>query len=534
MTDFRIIQGSSPAALTAFESESIHSVVTSPPYFGLRDYGTEPLLWGGDPDCEHVFESKTKTSGGAYKPGSKKRWQHSADEFGRDDRFLDGHPQIPAGAACSKCGAWKGNLGLEPTPLLFVRNLVEVFQEVWRVLRKDGTLWLNMGDSYAGSWGNYHPNSPPGKHGQRGKSTERFDRPGYQSQEFLPPTANVKALGMKPKDLMGMPWRVAFALQDAGWYLRQDIIWSKPNPMPESVGDRCTKAHEYIFLLTKSAKYFYDAEAIKEETAPPTGGRQRAALRNDSRYVDADFKDYHEGRTGRHQVYQPENRNKRSVWTVATQPYSEAHFATFPPKLIEPCILAGTSERGACSSCAAPFERVLKKAPYTGDKMPDGWDTGEGHHESFHRNGREKGQQPNRDQTAGNRNGEGDSTLDAGEIPQTETVGWRPTCKCSGLDLIGDYPVCPQPGNKPLAVYAEIVTKWRDQAVKWDMDWKRLAPMYAELSTEPCVVLDPFAGSGTTLMVATMHRRRSIGVELNPKYIEIAERRLKDVQMQLF
>ena len=176
-----ILQGDCIDMLRAFPDESIDCCVTSPPYFGLRDYGVD------------------------------------------------------------------GQIGLEPSPEEYVGKLVEVFREVRRVLKKEGTLWLNLGDSYAGSWGNYHPNSPPGKHGQRLKNTARWNRPAYDDkQDFRPPTSN-NLSGLKPKDLIGIPWRVAFALQADDWWLRQDIIWHKPNPMPESVTDRCTKSHEYEF-----------------------------------------------------------------------------------------------------------------------------------------------------------------------------------------------------------------------------------------------------------------------------------------------
>jgi DNA modification methylase len=242
--------------LKQLEDNSIHCCVTSPPYFGLRDYGVD------------------------------------------------------------------GQLGLEPTPEVYVSHMVEIFKEVKRVLRADGTLWLNLGDSYAGN----------GKGGQSNTKRSENWQPSYANK-------GVVSAGLKPKDLIGIPWMVAFALRADGWYLRQDIIWHKPNPMPESVTDRCTKAHEYIFLLSKSQKYYYDHEAIKEETITKdnsqrnrditklnnTPGRTRMAGLKTNNY------DY---------------RNKRSVWTVATKPFKEAHFATFPPDLISPCIKASCPKGG--------------------------------------------------------------------------------------------------------------------------------------------------------------------------------------------
>lgn len=225
-----------------------------------------------------------------------------------------------------------GQIGLEDTPDAYVQKMVEVFRGVKRVLRGDGTLWLNLGDSYAAQRGGSHQPAETLAGGKSGKTQEgnivnrdRFD--GYN------PTRNASAIGLKHKDLVGIPWRVAFALQADGWYLRQDIIWHKPNPMPESVTDRCTKAHEYIFLLSKSPKYYFDNEAIKEDTncAGENRVKSRSILPNG--ITEMDNKTY-------------DTRNKRSVWTITTKPFKDAHFATYPEDLIVPCILAGCPEGG--------------------------------------------------------------------------------------------------------------------------------------------------------------------------------------------
>jgi len=294
--------------LKQLPDNSINCCVTSPPYWGLRDYGVE------------------------------------------------------------------GQIGLEKTPEEYVAKMVEVFREVKRVLRDDGTLWLNLGDCYNGSGG---------AGGDYNKGGLKEGQPKYPGR---------KIAGLKPKDLVGIPWRVAFALQTDGWYLRSDIIWHKPNAMPESVKDRPTRAHEYIFLLTKSGRYYYDADAIREphKEIDRRFGGDGTHYGTGVRYHNNAPKGVQRGAwLGQH----PKGRNKRTVWSVTTKPFKEAHFATFPPDLIEPCVLAG----------------------------------------------------------------------------------------------------CPIGG----------------------------------------VVLDPFAGSGTTLLVATQHHRRSIGIELNPDYIKIAERRLKQVQLKL-
>lgn len=237
--------------------KSINCCVTSPPYYGLRDYGHE------------------------------------------------------------------GQIGLEETPDAFVQKLVEVFREVKRVLKDDGTLWLNLGDSYVGT-------------GAKGEHKDPKHPEGRNAQSDTP--KNNKVAGLKSKDLIGIPWRVAFALQSDGWYLRQDIIWHKPNPMPESVQDRCTKAHEYIFLLSKSSKYYYDIESIKEPVKQDWGTRNRS-----------DGKYHNKGtglqpHSGLEKSY--EFANKRSVWSVNTKSYEGAHFATYPPELIRPCILAGCPKGG--------------------------------------------------------------------------------------------------------------------------------------------------------------------------------------------
>lgn len=274
MSEFRIITGDCLESLKSLPSGSVRCCVTSPPYWGLRDYG------------------------------------HA------------------------------GQIGLEPTPEAYVARMVEVFREVRRVLADDGTLWLNLGDSYAQTGGP----GWQGKNGQRadGRFTATRDTAAMREMGRRPPA------GIKPKDLVGIPWRVAFALQADGWYLRSDIIWHKPNPMPESVTDRPTKAHEYLFLLAKSERYYYDNEAVKEPNANPEWTAEALKgnwKRKTSAKVDESRNDGESISAGTpYATMNGIGRNRRSVWTVATQPFKGAHFATFPPKLIEPCILAGSAE----------------------------------------------------------------------------------------------------------------------------------------------------------------------------------------------
>jgi DNA modification methylase len=310
--------------------ESVHCVVTSPPYWGLRDYGTG--AWqGGNRECQHI-RAEIRTGLGLANLGE--RYRGGGHKQGSI-------PSLQYGQQCGVCGAVRSNpqLSLEPTPEEYVANMVAVFREVRRVLRRDGTLWLNLGDSYATGAGAVGKCPGGGKQGDRWVSGL-----GPVSQPNRMPQA-----GLKPKDLVGIPWRVAFALQADGWWLRSDIIWSKPNPMPESVTDRPTKAHEYVFLLAKSEKYFFDGEAIAEPVSDSTterwgkGGKRSAGL--DDYFIKRDGGKKHIGQLGSTGMPPNRIRNRRTVWEIPTQPYSGAHFATFPEALVQPCIAAGTRER---------------------------------------------------------------------------------------------------------------------------------------------------------------------------------------------
>jgi DNA modification methylase len=288
--------------------------VTSPPYYGLRDYGTGKWV-GGDENCSHKRDSKYS------------------------DKTITGHANkdLTVGDAiyksiCPKCGAVRKDeqLGLEETPEEYIKSMVEVFRCVWDVLEDDGTLWVNIGDSYY----NYRP----------GKGQALVKQSVANSNQDLPQTCarrGNKLDGLKEKDLIGIPWMLAFALRADGWYLRQDIIWHKPNPMPESVQDRCTKSHEYIFLMSKSPKYYYDHDAIKE----PLKGEPQTRDKNAEGY-QADYAHGDRFSKGERVFGADGMANKRSVWSVPVKPYAGAHFAVFPTDLIEPCILAGAPAGG--------------------------------------------------------------------------------------------------------------------------------------------------------------------------------------------
>ncbi len=344
--------------------------VTSPPYWGLRDYGIEPSVWGGLPDCAHEWGAEisihkggpTGTSTGLTNRGANQARNRVAD--------------VQAGQFC-QCGAWLGTFGLEPDFRMYIDHMVEVMDLVREVLADDGTLWLNLGDSYAtgaGAVGN-HP----------GGGSQWANWPGATTQPNRMPQ-----VGLKPKDLCLMPARVAIALQEIGWWVRQDIIWRKPNPMPESVTDRCTKAHEYIFLLSKRQRYYFDQDAIREQWTSDRDDMRNKGIRTGLGYLQQDavpdnsrknnqkpvagwdsgpgqhrttehakprnpgnkthkFQTEYEAGDERHRtaaglcdIGPIARANKRSVWTIPTEPYPDAHFATFPRRLVEPCILAGS------------------------------------------------------------------------------------------------------------------------------------------------------------------------------------------------
>lgn len=433
---YRIMQGDVIERLREMPDESVHCVVTSPPYWGLRDYG------------------------------------------------------VP------------GQLGLEPTPRIYLEKMVLVFREVRRVLRSDGTCWVNMGDCY-------------GSGTRTTRDPSRTSKHGYWEN----PAVNLR-IPSPAKQLMGMPWRLSFALQEDGWWLRQDIIWAKPNPMPESVTDRCTKAHEYIFLLTKSARYFYDAEAIKEPAngwngsafddgknliIHPNTGKNRAHPRGPGNKSHKGTTAYLNGaaehRTKAGLVAYAERqraigvgpkaatqgsgtkynesfsaaivdlvhrRNKRSVWEIGTEAFPEAHFATFPTKLVEPCILAGTSEKGCCSACGAPWKRIVESSEnYAAFKAIERVRKGK---ENVHGTRMRSNNLEALGITAG--------TSNKSITPETITKGWAKGCNCDAK-VIG------------------------------------------------CTVLDPFNGSGTTGVVTLRYGRNYIGIEINPDYVAMAERRIQ-------
>jgi len=355
-------------------------------------------------------------------------------------------------------------LGLEKTPEEYIAKMVEIFSQVKRVLRKDGTCWLNLGDSYWGGKGQ-------SGHGNPELQQERFDKgisfnvsASHVAGQGLTRPQDGKHATYKPKDLCMIPARVALALQADGWWLRSDIIWAKPNPMPESVKDRPTNSHEHIFLLTKSRKYFYDADAVREKAN--YDGRHDTQMKGSPKYkngfMPVQSKQTVHERGHERWPYQTESgergRNLRNVWSFPTKPFPEAHFAVFPPRLPELCIKAGTSEKGCCSVCGAPWVRVMEKNKVK-EAKPQG-----ASHAAMDVPGTPM-------YRAGSRND------GLGVEYESKTIGWKPTCKC-------------------------------------------------DTDSIPCTVLDPFHGAGTTGMVTLRLGRKYIGIELSPKYVGMSKNRI--------
>jgi len=519
--------------MQSFPSDSVDLVVTSPPYWGLRDYGVETVrVWGGFPECEHEW---VKTP-----PPRQRNEADIKDPTSKQATMRGTNYNAQEGNICAHCGAWRGSLGLEPHPQLFIDHLVEICREVKRVLKPSGTFWLNLGDTYcsSGKW----VNKELGDIGKQNRSVEGGSVDAYSMRGKLKPDGG----WIQPKQLLMIPSRVAIALQHDGWILRNDIIWFKPNHMPSSVKDRLTCAYEHVFLFAKARRYYFDLDAIRKPQSESTiqritqpnvmnqpGGDKQRKLRgegggNASRSADMvkslarnyedwyfserDKKSWHdhehdktmgfgqqkrgfkvkniphprgknpgdiweidaantgsrnkppykqnnphlaritEGREAGH----PKGKNPGDLWRIPTTPFPGAHFAVFPPALIEPIIKAGCP-RWICSQCGKPRKRIIEKRGYVEHPQREGRNV--------------KAVQFSKEENKYVSGG----TL--GLISQEETIGWS-DCGC-------------------------------------EADWAG------------GVVLDPFAGSGTALRVARKLGRRFIGIEINQEYAEMCERRLR-------
>jgi len=485
--DMQLIQAD--ARHLPIEDESVQCIVTSPPYWGLRKYaGEQESIWGtphpdrpNHPDDCSVFSGKLinspidgwhhvwgeSISVNATNHTDTARWNHTRN--GRDElqppekRVAWRRTEVIQGKFCQKCGAWRGAYGLEPTIELYISHTVEILREMRRVLRADGVLFWNIGDSY---------NSSPNQ-----RKSGDGDCLGYKQATNIGSrtVGSRSAPNLKPKDLCLIPARVAIAAQQDGWWIRSLIIWAKPNPMPESCTDRPTDAYEHILMLTKSERYFWDAYAVREPAATgwngsPKGthsrGRGDGGPKARARADEGVHKDWAES-TRDVLGY----RNIRNVWMFPTQPFSGAHFATFPEEIPHQCILAATSVRGACTQCGAPWERVTRDPATSGKSWNDN---------------ALKSQGINR-----NQNSDFGGTNFYENYQPGDTIGWRPTCECRG-----------QHGK-----------------------------------TRPCLVLDPFAGSGTTGRVARALRRHAVLADVaygeKDEYRKLALARLRNVDVEL-
>ena len=547
----QIICGDNIQVMKTLPDESIQCCITSPPYWGLRDYGT--ATWdGGDVDCDHKVGRFTT-------PHSNKQGSNA------------GSGDVQAKKICPKCGAKRidNQLGLEKTPEEYVENLVKVFREVKRVLRDDGTLWLNLGDSYAGN------NSRASNGGRAGYGTEREG------------VFNNLSGNLKPKDLVGIPWRVAFALQADGWYLRQDIIWHKPNPMPESVTDRCTKSHEYIFLLSKSQKYYYDHEAIKEPAA--YDGRKDTMMKGSDKYKDSVVPGQveHTMAARGHERWQWKNgvamRNKRSVWTVATRPFKMQN-KTSRWERVEQGVFYDGMKRIASPNCPVHGCQNLIDDECGGDeetrkshihnclfREPVSEHIGSCKQSSRLKMENNSGLQDLQCLPFANRHSIG--IHKTGHDPVTKTAyiscvqipdhiarrlkehGWTSPCL---YNLVNNILLGGLPDNllqqilsdrtdklKPLVCLASETPSVNCLCSYYHKTTKKTSHFatFPPKLIEPCIlagcpkggiIIDPFMGAGTVALVARENNRDFVGCELNPKYIEIANQRINNAQLSLF
>lgn len=481
---------------------------------GLRDYGLPPIIWDDPGDCEHIWGDEA-----------------GLNRSGRDDDFWGGKEYLTAdkerikpqqGQFCQLCGAWRGSLGLEPTPELYIKHVVDIFREVRRVLRKDGTLWLNMGDSYNGSGG------AGGAGGDYNQGGLKEGQPKYG-----PKFTNI----LKPKDLCAIPWRLALALQADGWWLRSGIPWLKRTAMPESVDDRPSSALEYVFLLTKSAKYFYDKIAISVQASPDSYMRYARGRSDNYKWSDGGPGNQTIAKSMKHMTpgVTPKSapvgsgikanksfhaaigglvdfrnfRNTDLFFESLTPPFgaifaddefvgldinpkgfAAAHFATFPPRLPEIAILAGTSEKGCCVKCGSPWERVVEK------RAPELRSV--------------KSEYPGQHTIAAQKYKHNKSGA------ETKTIGWQPTCKHYGTEplpkhpIIGDY-IEDDP-------YKDLFTLQKIDPVRFRR--QTLLDLWKKLPVKTCVVCDIFGGAMTTAIVAHKYGRKFIMIELSKPYID--------------
>lgn len=431
----KIICGSVPETLRRFPSESIDCVVTSPPYWALRDYGVEPQIWDGDENCGHEWETRTYQIGN--RAGNKDRNQpfftqrHNVNEQYK--------ASTPTADFCLKCQAWRGSLGLEPAFNLYIKHLADIFDEIKRVLREDGTCWVNLGDTYFGGGNN------------RGSSEEKLSEKQFSNRGARGQVQMKWNKDYPNKSLCMIPFRFAIEMVNRGWILRNTIIWHKRNCMPSSIKDRFTVDFEYVFFFVKSKKYWFEQifEPHLTHKHRTIGGEKYKGIYNRKKEI------------GLINI-NPQGRNKRCVWDITTKPFKEAHFAVFPETLVEPMIKAGCPEF-VCKKCGKAREKIYKGTS----------------NQAFNIRVRDvkRGRIKHADRKAS----------------QFEVNNYQ-----EGITHAGDRKRC---------------IGYTDCDCNADFDGG--------------IILDPFCGSGTTLLMAKKLGRNYIGIDINPEYVKMSKRRIE-------
>jgi len=447
-----VICGDCIDVMNQLPENSVHMVMFSPGYWGLRDYGMDSVVWGGDPDCDHDFEIRERKTTQGGDPGATA--QVGATKAGVQRGVIEE-------GFCSKCGAWKGQLGLEPDYRMYIEHLVEVGRAIKRVLRPDGSWYLNLGDTYSGSGGSAG-HTP---------ETKNLGRKTFEYGAF-PTAAIARDIDIPAKCKMLMPHRVALALIDDGWICRNDIVWYKPNPMPSSVRDRLNTTYEFVFHLVQQEEYYYDLDAIREEpkaTSPADPERYERKKAETGSFHDHSHDREQGWSQEKKEEYEkmthPRGKNPGDLWEITTQPFPDAHFAVYPEELCKRPIKSSCPPK-VCARCGSPYERVTET-----EKIPDHPERGQSHITEL------TGERSNKTL----RRDEGVKGYEQKYNTIHRSKGWKKTCGCETDE------------------------------------------------TKPGIVLDPMAGSGTTGLAAKKLGRDFVLIDINPDYVEMAEKRIWEV-----
>jgi DNA modification methylase len=483
-----IHQGDVVETLEAMPASSVHCVVTSPPYYGLRDYGEDvESIFSGDPDCEHDWSVEQMPAQGGENTDDNPP-NTGADETTQESRIRGGDGI--ESDRCRVCGAWRGQLGLEPTLDQFVSNLVTIGEALHRVLREDGSWWLNLGDSFAGSWGAQSKNETENNLTQHDHPDKNPARNGV----------------LRRKNKMLVPHRVAIALQDAGWVVRSDAVWAKPNPMPHPVKDRLHEHKEFLFHLTPEPDYWFDLDAIREPHKAASFDRAEKNYHTSAigmEHTPRDIKPEHV-RMNKEDALHPNGKNPGDVFEVSVKPFADAHFAVYPPELCEPPIKASCPPE-VCADCGTPYERRHEET-YLWERDVEAISRPQSRRalERFE-----------------------DSDLTVEHLEAARTVGFgdgdHGDASQGSRDRVDDR-------TRQLADEAKEVLGgyFREFVASPERDptgWEQTCGCETD-RVDPGIILDPFAGAGTTCLVAKRLGRRFVGIDLNPDYVAMAQKRV--------